>query len=352
MTVLILEDDPTMLETLKERLGWAALGFGQVLCAASLPEGKRLLGEQGADLLLLDVEVIRGTGIQLLRWAREHGYDAQCIFLTNHADFEYAQEAVRLGSIDYVLKTEPLSAVEAAVARAVGQLKPDTLFAAGAQDRAGSYGAPDGLKERVAAWESMLLAGHKAALLGDIRAYLGERDQAGARMVLQHDFVQMVYRLLKRQDIQASAMFQGEEDTLSYRNAPNSAFDMLKWLNRFIGRAEALLVEAQRRESVAAKARTYIEEHCGEDLSRQRLAEKFFVNPDHLSHLFNKEMGISLPDFITRTRVEQAKLLLRGGASVSEAAVQVGFDNFAYFSTVFKKLTGVSPSAFRRGEDH
>ena len=348
MKLLILEDDPTMLETLASRLPWRDWGFQRVLRAASVPEGRRLLSENGAELLLLDVEVIRGTGLELLRWAREHGYDAECVFLTNHADFHYAQEAVRLGSVDYVLKTEPLSAVQAAVERALSRVRPEA-FAAG-QAGSAAYPVPETLKSRVEEWERLLLEGQKTALLGSVRDYLAgrERQDAGVRMALQHDFVQMAYRLLKRWDIQASAMFQSGEDAARYRAACNSAFDMLKWLNGFVSRACELLEEARRVETVAAKVRAYIEEHYAEELNRQKLAERFFVNPDHLSHLFNRAFGLSLPDFIMRTRVEAAKQLLRGGAGVSEAAARVGIDNFAYFSTVFKKQTGVSPSEYRR----
>ena len=353
MIVLILEDDPTMMETLEKRLPWQRMGFERVLTAQSMPEGQRLISENGADFLLLDVEVIRGTGIELLRWAREHGCDAECVFLTNHAEFGYAKEAVRLGSIDYVLKTEPLSAVENAVRRALSRIRPDALFDAARGEREAAYEAPDATRDHAEKWARMLENDQRAALLDDIRGYLSQREEigknsAGLRMVLQHDFTQIVYKLLERYDIQASAMFACEEDTVSYRNAPNSAFDTLKWLGRFIGRADSLLADARKRETVAGRARAYIEEHYAEALNRQTLAERLFVNPDHLSHLFSKEYGLSLPDFLARTRMEAAKRLLKSGASVSEAATRVGYDNFAYFSTVFKRLTGVSPSDFRK----
>ena len=190
MKLLILEDDPTMLETLKARLPWAEMGFDRILTAASIPEGKRLLSEEGADFLLLDVEVIRGTGIELLQWARAHGYDAECVFLTNHADFDYAKEAVRLGSVDYVLKTEPLSAVERAVRRSLSKRHPDILFDADKERREAVYDAPDTLKEQTARWEQLLRDDQRTQLLGDVRAYLTEREKqgdnhSGTRMVLQ-----------------------------------------------------------------------------------------------------------------------------------------------------------------------
>ncbi|MDO4546533.1 MAG: helix-turn-helix domain-containing protein [Clostridia bacterium] len=354
MTLFILEDDPTMLETLKTRIDWAGMGFDRVLSAESVPQGRKLLAENGAQLLLLDVEVIRGTGLELLRWAREHGFDAKCVFLTNYANFDYAKEAMRLGSLEYVLKTEPLSAVEDAVRRAALSLRPEAVYEDGDEPLVATSELRGELRSRVTEWEKLLVAGHRAALLEDMRRYLDEReragdDNAGVRMAIQHDFTQMVYQLLKRRDLQASAMFENDEDALVYRAAPNSAFDLLRWLNRFCDRAISLLSNAERRETVASRVRNYILSHYMENLTRQTLASMFFVNPDHLSHVFKSEYGVSLVDFISNTRIEQAKLLLLSGVSVSETAALVGFDNFAYFSTVFKKLAGVTPSEFRKG---
>lgn len=351
MHLLIMEDDPTQIEMLKVKINWASMGVDAILTASSMPDARALLSTQKIDVMLLDIEVIRGTGIELLQWAREHGYDAPCVFLTNYESFAYAKEAVRLGSVDYVLKTEPISVIEAAVRRAAGIAQPDVLFAAGESERDGAYAAQHEVNKRTETWEQMLLENRRSALLSDMRAYLAQTadgGNAGVFMVIQHDFTQTVYRLLKRLEIAASAMFRSEEDTLLYRNAANSQFDLLRWLNRFSQTACELLAETTQAQSVAAQVRTYIDEHYMEDLSRQTLADRFFVTADHLSHLFNKETGFSIPDYITRTRVEQAKRLLLQGKTVSEAAQAVGYDNYAYFSTVFKKLCGITPSEYRK----
>jgi AraC-like DNA-binding protein len=57
--------------------------------------------------------------------------------------------------------------------------------------------------------------------------------------------------------------------------------------------------------------------------------------------------GKSPQDFIRVIRLERASALLRGGSPVTEVAALVGFDNPKYFSTVFKKYFGVSPSKYR-----
>ena len=240
--------------------------------------------------------------------------------------------------------------IEAAIRRAAGMAAPDEVFAAGQQQRDQTYPRQHNVAQRAETWARMLLENRKASMLGDVRQFLSQAEgtNAGLFMVIQHDFTQAVYRLIQQQGIAASEMFRSEEDNLLYRNAVNSQFDLLRWMNRFSTRAAELWQQHLQSQSVAGKARAYIDTHYAEDISRQSLAERFFVTSDHLSHLFNRETGLSIPDYLTRTRVEQAKRLLLQGKTVSEAAQAVGYDNFAYFSTVFKKLEGVTPSEYRK----
>ena len=70
MIALILEDDRTMMQGLLEDISWSRFGINRQVTARSVPEGCRLLEENTIDLMLCDIEVIKGTGIDLLRWAR------------------------------------------------------------------------------------------------------------------------------------------------------------------------------------------------------------------------------------------------------------------------------------------
>ena len=55
------------------------------------------------DIMLCDIEMPGENGIELLRWVRQEHMDVECIFLTCHANFSYAQDAVKLDCMDYVL---------------------------------------------------------------------------------------------------------------------------------------------------------------------------------------------------------------------------------------------------------
>jgi two-component system response regulator YesN len=67
-----------------------------------------------------------------------------------------------------------------------------------------------------------------------------------------------------------------------------------------------------------------------------------------MAKMFKKETGISLKQYISDYRISVAKeLLSRPGARISDVACEVGFDNFSYFSTVFKKTTGYTPNEYQ-----
>lgn len=93
---------------------------------------------------------------------------------------------------------------------------------------------------------------------------------------------------------------------------------------------------------------TYIEADLRADLSLKALSSHLNVNASYLSALFSEEMGISLTNYVTKCRMEQAaKLLTHSNMSVKNIAFQCGFTDIHYFSRQFKKYTELSPKAYR-----
>lgn len=93
----------------------------------------------------------------------------------------------------------------------------------------------------------------------------------------------------------------------------------------------------------------YIYLHLDEKLTLSLLAEYFKKNAASLSNSFSKEVGISVTEFIHQARINEAiKYFNMTELSVSEVAVAVGFQDFAYFSRLFKKQIGCSPREYCR----
>jgi len=85
------------------------------------------------------------------------------------------------------------------------------------------------------------------------------------------------------------------------------------------------------------------------DLNVNRLAQWLRCNPAYLSHIFYKEVGTSLIRYINKKRLSKAKILLTGARSlnISEIAWACGYLDPGYFTRVFKREVGISPSEYR-----
>lgn len=93
----------------------------------------------------------------------------------------------------------------------------------------------------------------------------------------------------------------------------------------------------------------YIQEHYSEELTLQTLAGKFNISENYLSSLVKKKTGKNFSDHLSEARIRNAQILLRTtNASIEEIAKKVGYPDYFYFSKVHKKLTGISPAAYRR----
>lgn len=93
----------------------------------------------------------------------------------------------------------------------------------------------------------------------------------------------------------------------------------------------------------------YINNNYAEKITLDFLSDKFFIDKFHLCHIFRKEIGITLVEFLNQKRIVEAGILLRTtDKSVYDIAIEVGFHNQNYFGALFRKHTGMSPMQYRK----
>ncbi|MNO17925.1 HTH-type transcriptional regulator YesS [compost metagenome] len=93
---------------------------------------------------------------------------------------------------------------------------------------------------------------------------------------------------------------------------------------------------------------TYLDLHYFEDISLIDAATRFHLDPSYLSKLFKSVTGENFIEYLTRRRIEKACELLRtSDRRISDISELVGYENQRYFSQVFKKSTGQTPSEYR-----
>lgn len=92
-----------------------------------------------------------------------------------------------------------------------------------------------------------------------------------------------------------------------------------------------------------------IREHYMEDISLTSLSVKYNISMGHLSKLIKEQLSVNFSDYIASLRIQRAKELLRDDSlSIQEISEIVGYNDYFYFTKVFKKVEGISPSKYRK----
>jgi signal transduction histidine kinase/DNA-binding response OmpR family regulator len=124
-----------------------------------------------------------------------------------------------------------------------------------------------------------------------------------------------------------------------------SAQETLAHVESALARAPRLGSQMQR---IVRKAVAYLNRHYSESFSRKDLAHHIGVSDRYLTRCFRQEMGITPLEYLNRYRMKKASELLESGQNVTETTFAVGFSSVSYFSRLFEKEVGLSPSAYRR----
>lgn len=139
-----------------------------------------------------------------------------------------------------------------------------------------------------------------------------------------------------------------------YLLKPSRSTDILKKLNevadaKFGVTSEEIAVIPESKNSQVEYARHYMDEHYFENLTLQDVADKVGITAGYLSTLFSQKLSLGFVDYLNQVRIEHAcSYLTQNYFKTYEIAYKVGFNDEKYFSKVFRKVMGQSPSEYRK----
>lgn len=166
--------------------------------------------------------------------------------------------------------------------------------------------------------------------------------------LMKQEIVQVVYADLMKQGIQATRLFHDEISIQLSERAIESTVDLIRWVNYLLSKTFEYEEEVAKSQTIIERINDFIHANYAQPITRNEIAEEFYLTPSYLAKLYKKKTGVNIKDYINEYRIERAKELLKMPQSnVSEVAKKVGFDNFSYFSTLFKKITGLTPKEYR-----
>ena len=123
----------------------------------------------------------------------------------------------------------------------------------------------------------------------------------------------------------------------------------------FLQKAEAAAgnVAGQKKEysnEAIEKAKEYIRQNYRKDLSLEEMSRQMDMSPYYFSKLFKEVTGSNFVEYVTGVRMDQAKkLLLQGKNSIKQICVEIGYSDPNYFSRIFKRYEGCTPTEFKEG---
>lgn len=130
-----------------------------------------------------------------------------------------------------------------------------------------------------------------------------------------------------------------------------SGFDMIDDLSMAAIRGMGPHTEYEAKESGNETFKSilqYVHDNYRNAISIQTLTQTFYVHPNYVSQLFKKETGETFTSYVTRLRISYAcELLKQTGDLVGEIAEKAGYQDYFYFTRMFKKVTGRTPTQFR-----
>lgn len=122
MNLLLVDDQISVLDGLKNSIPFSNYGFGEVFTATNADDARAIIRSNPVDLMLSDIEMPGEDGLSLNKWVKEHYPAILRVLLTSHASFSYAQKGVKLGCFDYIVQPATREEIGEVLNRATAQI--------------------------------------------------------------------------------------------------------------------------------------------------------------------------------------------------------------------------------------
>jgi two-component system, response regulator YesN len=395
--VLIADDEPKIRRGLRALLGRCGEGLEVVAEAEDGEMALDLAVESQADILLIDVRMPFRNGLELIGALNSTLPGRIIIIVSGHDEFEYAQAAVKLHVFDYVLKPVDAANFIAVIERAKVELESRRVqgkYAIWAKEQlernlpvlrerflkdwvGGSLSRTEVLEglafldialkspatllaarfaERSGHGGSVVDKGRRLALVA-MRTVIEQSLPAGGAYVFEDDTETVLALAPGLSEAENTAFVEAIErrsaeqvfmvPSLATRSVPEALTDLCDAYEELC----AELADGGNCEAFVILARNFVDKHYwNPELCLEDAAAELQISPGYLSRLMKRETGFSFVEYLNRIRVKKATLLMSDPAAKAfEVAERVGYRSQHYFSRAFKKVTGASPTDYRKG---
>ncbi len=122
---LIVDDEPRTIEALIKNIDWRKNGIKNTYRASSMRDAIAKMELESVQIVICDIEMPNGSGLDLLKWANENRTDLGFIIVTCHPEFDYMRKAIQLKCDDYILKPINYGEFELVLSRVVTRMEEE-----------------------------------------------------------------------------------------------------------------------------------------------------------------------------------------------------------------------------------
>ncbi|MNO19104.1 Transcriptional regulatory protein DegU [compost metagenome] len=338
--VLLVEDEPLVRRGIRSMLPFEQFGMELVGEASSGEEALEELKKQRIDLVFTDISMPGMNGLELIQILNERYTHIRSVVLTCHQDFDYLQQALRLGAIDYIVKTQLDDDSVIDLLRRVSAQTKARSEQNQADSQPATYGHIEALNQR---WTKLIwLVDNKEfedlVLLSETTLQFQDW-----KSFLVRDF----YGWLNK--CPSLAPIGSMELSLS---AKDSFHGFREWLDEFRMEAQRLLRNTLYSEEVIysiVRSLDLLNEHTDEKLNQTDICKTINMSISYFSKCFRKIVGISFVAYTQERNIRHAQHLLQTtNFPIYRVAEQSGFHDEKYFGKIFRQKLGYSPSEYRQ----
>lgn len=345
--VLVVDDDYLVRKGFIAMMPWKLHGMEVVGEAESAKKALEFMAGHPVDLLITDLHMPVMSGLELMREVRRLYSHIHMVVLTFHDKFDYIQEALRLGAIDYITKIELEDEKMDEVLRRIRERK-------GKEDVQQSfYGQLPSLEISLQASDEQKRA---EALLS--------RWAEGNWTIDAEEWATLIDETLLLKPSPArlqDELTKGcEKWTLLTPNSYSPPDvdrmktweDWLAWIERFrtaVGSRIAEIPYAPEMIHCIVKAQAIIQDEFQSDITLPDIAKRVGMSRSYFSRCFRDITGQTFNDYTREVRMKHSEKLLRQTSKpIHWVAMESGYPNEKYFSKVFRNWAGMLPSEFRK----
>ncbi len=343
MKALIVDDDVFVRKCLIQKLPWLELDFSQVLEASNGAEALEIALREKTDLVITDVKMPLMGGMELAKRLNQAMVDISIMLLSEHSAFELAQQAIKCGVYDYILKpltAERLEEICGKTRQAMDELSMRRYYTALKID---SSSIEEIVREHLESGDAQALADtFRYIAVGSIHHY--DLKRFGLT------FLSELFDQAREATFAKDEMAELRKASLTAYSQLKKVEDLLAFVQETCPKCMALCATGPAISTPhARKMVKYIDTHYMDpDLSVAQVSEWMHLSPIYTGALFKKCEGKSIVSYIHEVRIEQAKKLLQDpNVSVKEVSIRVGYITPDYFTRLFNKMVGMAPSKYR-----